>query len=278
MKESGRLVSVVTICRNMDAELRETARSVLRQRDVDMEYLVVDGASSDNTMSVIRDIEVECRARNISFIWSSEPDDGIYDAMNKGIRRATGEWIVFMNAGDRFASDHALADLLAAPGAEAADLLYGTTILERDFGRVVVNPRPLSRLQRKMAFCHQSMAVRMSLMKEHPFDTRFPVCADFEFVHWCYVSRKILKESQATVAVFDGTKGNSRKLRLQLDRECAIITGRNRTLSWKVQHALKVVEVGFNHVVRSVMPRSLTDNMRKRVYYKKTGQKMENDK
>lgn len=266
-----RLVSVVTICRNMRDDLRLTADSVLRQRGVDLEFHIVDGASADGTVEVIRAIEAECRAAGVPLRWSSEPDGGIYDAMNKGVARATGEWVVFMNAGDRFAHDSALAELLKSPAAEGADLVYGSTIVERDFGSLTVRPRPLAFLRRKMAFCHQSMAVRTALMREHPFDTRFRVCADFEFVHWCHASGKILREVDTTVAIFDGAKGNSRKQRLRLDRECAAITGRDREVSWRLRHGLKVIEAGFNSLYRTFVPKSVTSALRQWVYRRKQG-------
>lgn len=264
------MVSIVTICWNMSRELWLTAQSVLAQKDIEIEYIIVDKESTDGTARTILDIQCACESRNIPLRWSSEADKGIYDAMNKGVRHASGEWIVFMNAGDRFAHEEALSQLVNPEMARQTDLLYGSTILERDFGTVLVRPRPLSYLQRKMAFCHQAMAVRTALLREHPFDLRFPVCADFEFVHWCYTSGKRLREMDTTVAIFDGTKGNSRQHRLKLDRECALITGRYATLEWKLKHALKVVEVAFNTLVRSVMPRRLTNAMRRRIYRNKT--------
>ena len=91
-------VTVITVCRNHAKGLEKTIQSVESQTWQEKEYLVIDGASTDGTMEVIRQHEGSITQ------WISEPDLGIYDAMNKGVRLAQGQWIIFMNAGDTFAS------------------------------------------------------------------------------------------------------------------------------------------------------------------------------
>ena len=93
-------VTVVTVARNACDALRKTMASVMSQTYADLEYIIVDGASSDGTLELLE------HAKGIR--WISEPDKGIYDAMNKGVAMSTGQWIIFMNAGDTFASDDAL--------------------------------------------------------------------------------------------------------------------------------------------------------------------------
>lgn len=91
-------VSVVTICYNSVQFIEKTIQSVLSQTYPNIEYIVIDGGSTDGTKEII-----EKYSSRISY-WCSEKDRGIYDAMNKGIRKATGEWINFMNSGDCFVS------------------------------------------------------------------------------------------------------------------------------------------------------------------------------
>lgn len=110
------MITVITVCRNSAATIEATVRSVLAQDYPDLEYVVVDGASTDATLEILRRY-----ATRISSL-ASAPDRGVYDAMNKGIRLAKGDYLLFMNAGDVFAADDVLSQAAAAAD---ADVLYG---------------------------------------------------------------------------------------------------------------------------------------------------------
>lgn len=99
------LISVVTVCYNAADTIEKTMLSVLNQTYHDIEYIIIDGGSTDGTVEIIRKY-----ADRIAY-WVSEPDKGIYDAMNKGIKVATGEWINFMNAGDEFVDEGVIEKL-----------------------------------------------------------------------------------------------------------------------------------------------------------------------
>ena len=117
--------SVITVCRNEALNIRATCESIISQGFEDFEWIVIDGASTDGTLDILHEY-----AENIGVL-ISEPDTGIYDAMNKGAARAAGEYLIFMNGGDRFASTEALHLASEAPRAQ---LLYGDLFL----GYVVV--------------------------------------------------------------------------------------------------------------------------------------------
>ena len=115
-------ISLVTVCYNSRRTLPAAFESVLAQRGADYEYIVVDGASGDGTPGLLREWEPRFAGR---MRWTSEPDAGIYDAMNKGIARATGDAVGILNADDFFDSDHVLADVAEALGDPAVDAVYG---------------------------------------------------------------------------------------------------------------------------------------------------------
>lgn len=110
-------ITVITVCRNCASTIEATVRSVLAQDYPDLEYVVVDGASTDGTLETLRK-----HADRISRL-VSEPDRGVYDAMNKGIDLAQGDWLLFMNAGDVFAANDVLRR--AAEAAQDTELVYG---------------------------------------------------------------------------------------------------------------------------------------------------------
>lgn len=103
------LVSVITICFNAEKEIGKTVKSVLNQSFDDYEFIIVDGMSNDGTLNVVNDIIKYYPNKKVRII--SEPDRGIYDAMNKGLKMASGEWVCMMNSGDCFASNNVLKEI-----------------------------------------------------------------------------------------------------------------------------------------------------------------------
>jgi glycosyltransferase involved in cell wall biosynthesis len=170
-------VVLITVNRNDRAGLARTLDSVARQTYRDREAIVIDGASTDGSVDVIRE-----RAGTVTD-WISEPDGGIYDAMNKGIRRARGTYLVFMNGGDSFASDDALERFLAA-GEPKEDLLYSDAVIEHEDGTTHVWKVP-ERLDwdyfMLTSLPHQSSAFRRDLFERVGlYDTRFRIGGDHE--------------------------------------------------------------------------------------------------
>ena len=101
-------ITVITVCHNAAKTLEKTIKSVLNQTYPNIEYIIIDGGSTDDTVDIIK------RYADRLAYWISEPDKGIYDAMNKGIEVATGEWINFMNAGDTFYEENTIDFVLEA--------------------------------------------------------------------------------------------------------------------------------------------------------------------
>jgi glycosyltransferase involved in cell wall biosynthesis len=174
------LVTVITVVRNDKALLARTVKSVLDQTYQNIEYIIIDGASTDGTVDLIKKHE-----DRIAY-WVSEPDTGIYDAMNKGIRLAKGEWINFMNAGDTFYAPDSVARVFSRD-VHDADLLYGDCVLEFENGfSAVLRSRRVDAVWKGMIFRHQALFTRSSICREHPFDTTYQVGADYAFIYDCY--------------------------------------------------------------------------------------------
>jgi len=170
------LLTVVTVTYNARESFLKTLASVRSQTmRTRLEYLVVDGASTDGTLEAIR----EAADRGEVNSWISEPDRGIYDAMNKAVSRARGEYLLFMNAGDIFPAN-ATVECFFDIGQVRPDYLWGDSEVDRG-GRILSDPAGamLRFLYRQMTVCHQSLAVGTELLRNHPFDLTLKVVADY---------------------------------------------------------------------------------------------------
>lgn len=156
-------ISVITICYNAENVIEKTMISVLNQTYDNIEYIIVDGVSKDNTVAIAHKISLQYPHRNIRIY--SEPDRGIYDAMNKGVKLATGEWLNMMNAGDCFHSDTVIRDVFNSDISESIDLIYSDSFLVRSSCQKTLVNHDLQ--NPPYGFCHQAMFYRKKLHDEH---------------------------------------------------------------------------------------------------------------
>ncbi len=197
--------SIVTVTYNAEAVLRPTLESVMRQDHLDLEHIIVDGVSTDRTLEMVREyakeVETDCpEHRAVKVI--SEPDKGIYDAMNKALRMLTGDYVCFLNAGDRLPSVDTLTKVAAtaegAPDGQTPAVLYGDTDIVDSDGRFLRHrhlsaPDYLSwRLfKHGMLVCHQAFYARTEIAQQVRYDTSLRLSAD---VDWCI---RVMKEVEA---------------------------------------------------------------------------------
>lgn len=165
------VISIVTVVRNDAGRLLRTLESVARQKSDKIEYLIVDGASTDGTLELIRS------RGGLIDRWVSEPDNGIYDAMNKGTGLSRGRYLMFLNAGDELLAD---VGALATASPEACVLLYGrANMLYPDGSLSYVKGKRLKtprRFLKGMPLCHQAILYRRDVMP--PYDTSFRIMSD----------------------------------------------------------------------------------------------------
>lgn len=174
--------SIITVTYNAEAVLEDTIQSVISQTYHRVEYIIVDGASKDGTLSIIN----KYKDRITKII--SEPDKGLYDAMNKGIQIATGDYLCFLNAGDSFHEDDTLQQMVhTLMNNEFPDVLYGETELVNKEGhfirmRRLSAPETLTwkSFKQGMLVCHQAFFAKYSLVE--PYDLKYRFSADFD---WC---------------------------------------------------------------------------------------------
>lgn len=193
--------TIITCTYQAEKEVERTLRSVLKQTYKDVEHLIVDGASTDATLRLAQAYVTESQAQNNGHqvMVTSEPDKGLYDAMNKGLKHATGDYVLFLNAGDTFPSESTLTQVAAC--AERASVLpgvlYGDTDIVDNEGRFVRHRRlsPPKKLSWKsfmqgMVVCHQAFYARADLAKKVPYQLKYRYSAD---VDWCI---RVMKMAQ----------------------------------------------------------------------------------
>ena len=121
-------ISIITVCYNSSATIARTITSVLSQNDVQLEYLIIDGASKDNTVEIANSYRTKFEQKGFSYIIKSEPDKGIYDAMNKGINLASGNIIGILNSDDFYASTDSLSSILTTFENNETEMVYGNLL------------------------------------------------------------------------------------------------------------------------------------------------------
>ena len=184
------LVTVITVVRNSVSLLEETILSVINQTYQNIEYIIIDGDSNDGTIDIIKRYEDKIS------LWISEPDRGIYDAMNKGLDLAKGEWINFMNAGDKFFNDSVIESIFKTERYDQYELIYGDEEYVyadiTDFS-IRKKAKRLRDIWRFMPFSHQSLFMKTNILKKYSFNIN-NISADHEIAYKCYKEKlKFLK-------------------------------------------------------------------------------------
>ena len=194
-------ITVITVCRNAGDVIEKTIQSVVGQDYDDMEYIIVDGASTDHTMSIVKKY-----AEYYPIKYVSEKDSGIYNAMNKGIRMSTGDYIIFENAGDIFYDCQVISDIVRVMKNRTADIYYGNWL--KKYPHHTVERREdrgkLKILLQGYMPVHQCIFSSSRLLKRYPFDESYRIIADLDWflkckkngARFCYIDRMI--------CIFDG--------------------------------------------------------------------------
>lgn len=228
------LFSIITISYNAEKEIEATIKSVVEQNYKNFEYIIIDGNSTDKTLDIIKKYE-----NNISF-WKSEPDAGIYDAMNKGIKYANGEWILFMNSGDAFATKDVLRTIAEEIGKKRinAEIIYGNVIKQYVDKKVLFKAEKLSLLRYRMPFSHQSTLVKAELLKKELFDTRYRIAADYNFFHKAYLKKHSFYYLDIYISIFDAVSGVSSTSIWKSIKENALIIKQHKYKTFLIDYII----------------------------------------
>lgn len=192
-----KLVTVITVCYNARFLVERTISSVLEQACDSVEFIVIDGKSTDGSQEVI------CRYADKIDFYLSESDKGIYDAMNKGIQHATGKYVFFLNVNDVFYEPNTVLKIckLMENDDYQHDIYYGNVAISNEYGLYIMKPRSLELLKWKMILSHQAVFVRTSLLKNNLFDLKYRYSADYNQLSTLYLSGHSFGYLDLTIAL-----------------------------------------------------------------------------
>lgn len=237
--------SIITVTYNAAAVLEDTIQSVISQTYRNVEYIIVDGQSTDGTLGITAKYK-----KHIHQI-VSEPDKGLYDAMNKGISLATGDYLCFLNAGDALHEDDTLQLMVhTLQGGELPDVLYGETEIVDEQGhflqmRRLSAPEHLhwKSFKQGMLVCHQAFFARRELAVGTPYDLQYRFSADFDWCIRIMKQAKTLHNTHLTVIDYLNEGMTTRNHKASLCERFHIMVKHYGFISTAVHHAWFVLRL-----------------------------------
>lgn len=194
-------ISIITICFNEQNRIKRTIESVLKQDFESMEYIVKDGKSVDETVSIAESFTAAFTSKCLYKI-ICEKDAGLYDAMNEAVKAATGEWVLFLNAGDEFVDSKSVSSLFSVTDQEY-DIVYGNTLFMEKGLYKRVDYMGADILLKRMPFIHQSTMVKRETLLEYPFKTCYRITADYDYFLEMYLKDKKFCAVDAYISAFE---------------------------------------------------------------------------
>jgi len=241
MKEKNQpKISIITVVYNNVSMIEETILSIVNQHYTNIEYIIIDGGSTDGTIDIINKY-----SDKINY-WVSEHDDGIYNAMNKGIDKASGEWINFMNSGDSFYDTTVIQNVFEQYD-NKSNIIYGDS--QRFFHCGVYIDRDRFSTLAYMPNCHQAFFVKTDILKNNYFDTNYKICADAKFFYDAFNNGSKLQHIPVIVCNYNNKEGiTSMNINLQV-REIAKIENKQNKLKWKISFMFYLLKTHIQKII-----------------------------
>jgi glycosyltransferase involved in cell wall biosynthesis len=203
-------ITIVTVVLNAQDTIVETIKSVIQQNFKDFEYIIVDGNSSDLTKNHIYHYR-----KNIAKI-IIQKDKGIYNAMNLAVKHSSGEWIFFLNSGDKFYNDQVLSNIFNKIYFQK--IIYGNVIKSYKNFSIIWKGKDFNKNTFVMPFSHQSSFVRTELLRKNLFSIKYKIISDFIFFYRCFLKKFKFRKVNKNITIVS-TDGTSNKKRLSSIRE-----------------------------------------------------------
>lgn len=260
-----KVLSIVTVCYNNIDDLKLTINSLKEQIGYDcsqIEMCIVDGDSCDGTKNFLRGLDdmTDFQVRYIS-----EPDDGVYYAMNKGIEMSCGDWIFFLNAGDVFHNKEVLMVIIQQLEKTKSDVVYGKSFKCNRWTQYEVKPSDISNLKYDMIFCHQAMMFRKRVFEKYPYDVKYKIVSDYNSVLKMYLAGVAFEYIDLCITNYDmnGISG------LRIDRtflEIQKVRVDNGVVKEGICHNVWLIYGWLKRKVLMMMPQRMRWNISARIH------------
>lgn len=256
-------ISVITVTYNVENLLEGTIKSVLKQTYKNIEYIIIDGNSTDKTLDIIKKYQHEISS------WVSEPDKGIYDAMNKGTQKATGDWIIYMNAGDCFFNANVLYNIFGKKDVDFKQFsfIYGNVNAVYKNSSILYPPKKINTFWQGKPFHHQAVFSKSSVSKSRAFSLNFPICADHDFAYYFYNLGHKFLYVDVIIATIDKENGSTNGDYHKLFREnLAVVKLHSKNKFNYFFHYLMYIRA---FLTKTVLPDFLVKKVREFTYKKR---------
>lgn len=236
-------ISVITVCYNAQESIEETIISVINQSYKNIEYIIIDGNSSDNTTSIIERYIKEFT--DIKFF--SEKDEGIYDAMNKGVDNSSGDYILFLNSGDKFCDSKVIEKIFLKDDIKKYDVVWGNSmdvykdkVIERKYNSKINNAYFL----KGNGICHQVIFAKKRTFIKNRFDLSYKICADKNWLVKCYRNHFKFKYIDISICFYDRNGISSSKDAINLIKEETknILINNYKILGWSKYFLMNLIK------------------------------------
>jgi len=260
VKVSRNTITIITVVLNGIKYIEKTILSVIDQTYKDIEYIIIDGGSKDGTVDIIKKYE-----KHIHY-WCSEPDSGVYDAMNKGIDRATGSWINFMNAGDHFYSPDSVSQIFSSnEDLDQYAILYGDAEFRLNSLSYIIKAQSNTISDEFMPFSHQASFVRSDIAKATKFDLSYKIAADTAFSLKLIRQGYQFKHLPVIVCSYDASEGLSVKNEILRSKELVDMQEKLNGADPKTPYFKKYIRNAYiKQYMRMIIPAFIWNKMRER--------------
>ena len=249
------LISIITVSYNAASSIEQTILSVINQTYSNIEYIIIDGGSTDGTIDIIKKYD-----KKIDF-WISEKDKGVYDAMNKGIINAHGKYINFMNTGDTFFNELVISNFVSKAN-NSATIIYGDTMIYLSKGKFHQKPKDIKLINSQMIFGHQATFILTTYHQDNLYDISYKSSADYNFIYQAYNKGVEFQYIPFIVANYNGAEGISKNIFLSKieDRK---IQKKNVTKVWILSLYIKYFIQKCKDAILYLLPENIVNTIRK---------------